>query len=174
MSFITNIEISKNYPAVQYDATETSGVWHEDHEVNGAQYHAANAQFIEATGKWHQMNSSQAASTFIRGCDASSYSSYGAAIHVLSGETTIEVTDCAGYNDRGSNAVLQNTIPPPANPISNISFGYYGPIAFYVKGAGNVTIDGNNTNLTDGGYTLAPGESASIAGTATHFLAVGK
>ncbi len=111
---------------------------------------------------------------FIRDCDASGYSSYGTAINIKAGETTVEVTDCVGYNDQGPNAVLQSTIPPPANPISNFSFGYFGPIAFYVKGAGDVTIDGVNTNLTDGGYTLGPGETASIAGTATHFLAVGK
>jgi hypothetical protein len=111
---------------------------------------------------------------FIRDCNVSGYSSYGMAIKVLGGETSVEATDCAGYNDLGSGAVLQSTIPPPANPISNVSFSYFGPIAFYVKGAGAVTIDGVNTNLTDGGYTLGPGETASIAGTATHFLAVGK
>jgi hypothetical protein len=111
---------------------------------------------------------------FVRGCDCSGYSSYNTAVYVKPGETNVEVTDCAGYNDQGPNAVLQSTIPPPSNPISNVSFGYYGPIAFYVKGAGNVTIDGVNTNLTDGGYTLGPGETASIAGTASHFLAVGK
>ena len=110
----------------------------------------------------------------IRGCDASGYSSYGTAINIKPGETKVEVTDCAGYNDRGSQAVLQSTIPPPTNPISNVSFGYYGPIAFYVTGSGHVTIDGVDSNLTDGGYTLSPGETASSAGTATHFLAVGK
>ncbi len=113
---------------------------------------------------------------YVRGCNLTGNTS--GPLYTSGAGTQIEITDCAGYNDLGT--VLQNTIPPPTNPISNTSRwtnapnGWFGPIAFYVQGAGNVTIDGNNTHLTDGGYTLSPGETASIAGTAAHFLAIGK
>jgi hypothetical protein len=119
-----------------------------------------------------------AAGLYVRGCNFTQYGSSGPVYSSASG-AVVEITDCAGYNDLGM--VLQNTIPPPANPITNTSHwadvpqGWFGPITFYVQGAGNVTIDGNNTHLSDGGYTLSPGESASIAApTPAHFLAVGK
>ncbi len=100
------------------------------------------------------------------------------ALYVTASGTDLRVINCIGYNDQAT--VLQSTTPPPSNPITyniawaNVSQGWYGPIAFYIKNAGDVTIDGNNTYLTDGAYTLSPGETASIAGTASHFLAVGK
>jgi hypothetical protein len=106
---------------------------------------------------------------FVKHCD---FTGLANPINVVTAGANVQVTDCPGYNDQAT--VLQNSIPPPSNPITNASFGYYGPIAFYIKGAGHVTIDGVDTNLTDGGYTLSSGETASIAGTATHFLAVGK
>ena len=91
---------------------------------------------------------------------------------------TLEVTNCMGYNDQGT--VLQSTPPQPSGTFynhsswPNVAQGWYGPVTFYVKGAGAVTIDSNDTYLTDGAYTISPGESASIAGTATRFLAIGK
>jgi len=120
-------------------------------------------------------SSSAPSNVFVKHCDFTGLSN---PLSVTAPVTNLEVTECPGYNNQAT--VLQSTIPPPANPITNrspwanVSQGWFGHIAFYVKGAGHVTIDGFDTNLTDGGYTLAPGESASIAGTATHFLAVGK
>jgi hypothetical protein len=119
---------------------------------------------------------------YVRGCNLTG-GSLGS-VYASSAGTQVEITDCAGYNDQGT--ILQSTTPPPANPIRNtspwhnLSQGWFGRIAFYITGAGDVSI-GNaitqgNTYLTDGGYELSPGEEAIIANaaSATHFLAVGK
>lgn len=53
MSFTTNIQIQKTYPAAVYEpdtSVETDGVWHEDHEIDGVMYRAANATFDEMLG----------------------------------------------------------------------------------------------------------------------------
>lgn len=114
-------------------------------------------------------------SVAIAACDLTNNAT--AALYVSASGTDLRVTDCIGYNDQAT--VLQSGTSFPSTIKNSVSWtnaanGWYGPIAFYVKGAGQVTIDGTNTFLNDGGYTLGPGESASIAGTATHFLAVGK
>ena len=95
---------------------------------------------------------------------------------VVSGEMSgLEVTDCAGYNDLG-NTILYNATSAPSGAFSGITYGYYGPTAFYLAATGaTVTIDGQNTHLSSGGFTLAPGKTAQISsGTVTHFLIVGK
>jgi parallel beta-helix repeat protein len=118
----------------------------------------------------------EATGVLVDGCDLTNNAN--GALYVGASGTDLRVVNCIGYNDQGT--VLQSTAPPPSNPIrynigwANVSQGWYGPIVFYVKGAGDVTIDGNNTYLTDGAYTLSPGETASIAGTANRFLAVGR
>jgi hypothetical protein len=99
------------------------------------------------------------------------------ALYVTASGTDLRVINCIGYNDQAT--VLQSTTTAPSTikyniAWANVSQGWYGPIAFYIKNAGDVTIDGTNTYLSDGAYTLSPGETASIAGTANHFLAVGK
>ncbi len=92
----------------------------------------------------------------------------------------LRVTDCDGYNDQGT--VLQASAVSPTGTFTNkyawanAPQGWFGPIAFYVTGTfSGVFIDGQNTYLLNGGgFTLAPGESASISGQTAHFLAVGK
>lgn len=119
---------------------------------------------------------SDATSILVEGCDLTNNAT--APLYVSASGTDLRVIDSIGYNDQAT--VLQSATPPPSNPIAyniawaNVPQGWYGPVAFYVKGAGAVTIDGVDTYLMDGGYTLSPGETASVAGTATHFLAVGK
>lgn len=72
MSFTSNVQISKNYPGVLYDASETSGTWHEDHEINGAMYHAANAKFDDQTShKWSLKNASLPAYATAQNTDGS-------------------------------------------------------------------------------------------------------
>lgn len=64
MSFITNIQVQKPYPGVEYEpntSLETDGVWHEDHEIDGVMYRAANATFNESTLTWSLKVSSQQA-----------------------------------------------------------------------------------------------------------------
>lgn len=129
----------------------------------------------DGSGAYVTGSSGTPVNIFFKHCD---FTGLANPLSVTAPVTNLQVSDCPGYNDQAT--VLQSTTPPPSNPITNrspwanVSQGWFGPIAFYVKGAGDVTIDGVNTYLTDGGYTLSPGESASIAGTATHFLAVGK
>jgi hypothetical protein len=115
---------------------------------------------------------------FIRGCNAAGYSKYGVAIDVKGGEVSVQVTDCAGYNDQGSLAVL-STGAPPSGAFSNVTFGYYGPIAFYAAPSTSgvpltITVDTVVTGLAFGGFTLGPGETAAITGTPAQFLVVGK
>lgn len=108
---------------------------------------------------------------FVRNCNASGYGTSPAnAIDIVGEVSNVQITYCAGYNDRA--AILATSMP--SGTFSNVTFGYYGPIAFYVKGAGHVFIDGVDTELTDGGYTLVPGETAKVNSTATYFLTVGK
>ena len=76
---------------------------------------------------------------FIRDCNATGYSGYNTAIYVdgtSSNVATIEVTNCAGYNDRGAKFAPGL----PVGAFNNATFGYYGPIAFYVWGASGVTV----------------------------------
>ena len=56
------------------------------------------------------------------------------------------------------------TSTPPAGTFNGVSVdGYYGPTVFYVTER-SVTIDGNATDLSSGGFTLAPGETAQLGG----------
>ncbi len=123
----------------------------------------------------------------VRGCDLSDNGpNNNQPLYVANHGTDLRVTDCVGYNDRLPPAnVLSSGVGPPALLFSNISrwpnasTGWYGPIAFYVWG-GDVTsieIDGITTGLTSGGFTLGPGEFASIGvgeQGQPNFLAVGK
>jgi hypothetical protein len=118
---------------------------------------------------------------WIRGCNLLGNAS--GPIYLLNPGTKLEITDCAGYNDQG----LVLTPNPPGAPPSvtfqntsawtNAPNGWFGPIAFYVwsGGTGHITIDGVQTTLASGGFTLSPGESAQIAVAGSPlFLAVGK
>jgi hypothetical protein len=74
--FPNNIEIQKNYPAVQYEpndpAHEPAGVWHEDHEIDGAMYRAANASFDDAnTKQWFLKDMNQPAYARVQNTDGS-------------------------------------------------------------------------------------------------------
>jgi hypothetical protein len=110
---------------------------------------------------------------FIRDCNVNGYGSPpSSAIEVVGEISDVQVTNCAGYSDQG--AVLSTSAP--SGTFSNITLGYYGPIAFYVTGSSplGITIDGVLTGLTSGGFTLGPGETAAITGAVSKFLAVGK
>ena len=118
---------------------------------------------------------SGATDIFVRGCDLRG--NLHAPLFVLGTPANgqVQVTDCAGYNDQAT--TLTATPPGGGSTISGARYGYYGPIAFYVSGGTGpiVTIDGNSTGLPSGGFTLSPGETASItySGTPT-FVVVGK
>lgn len=74
MSFMTNIQIQKQFPAVQYEPNTTqepSGLWHEDHEINGAMYRASNASFDEVHGTWFLKDATQPAYAQVKNTDGS-------------------------------------------------------------------------------------------------------
>lgn len=108
---------------------------------------------------------------YIRDCNITGYSTSSTILftNILS---NIAVTNCAGYNDR---AYPVRMTPPGSGTFSGVTYGYYGPTAFYAVGTGlSVTIDGTATGLGQGGYTLGIGESASISGTPTNFYMFGR
>jgi hypothetical protein len=94
---------------------------------------------------------------YVRDCNATGYGSYTNAIHVASALTAVEITNCAGYNDVYS-PPLSTTIPSGAFSGITVS-NYYGPTVFYSVAA-LLTIDLQPTHLSNGGFTLAPGETA--------------
>jgi len=120
---------------------------------------------------------------YVRGCDLTDYGTPNVPLFTSGAGTQIEITDCAGYNDQGM--ILQETAPPIAARLANTYSwtnapnGWFGPIAFYVTGTGNVSI-GNattspiNTHLSSGGFTLSAGQIATIAAVAGTFLAIGQ
>jgi hypothetical protein len=142
-----------------------------DVTINGCnlQGNATNAVLVAQSG------TKTIDTVLIRGCNATD--SLIAAVTVTGTPTALEVIDCAGYNDLG---LLLGHAVPSVQPFSNTSSwtnalnGWFGPIVFYVVSNGDVTIDGYDTQLKQGGFTLSPGEYASIAGTITHFLAFGR
>lgn len=118
---------------------------------------------------------------YIRGCNGAEWGMPGVInpnFLVVSGLVSdLEVTDCAGYNDQG--AILANTTNPPSGTFGGVYYNYYGASAFYVASTSTdtiVTIDAQSTYLTSGGFTLAPGETATVShhSSTTHFLMVGK
>jgi hypothetical protein len=127
------------------------------------------------------------AGLFVRGCNVSGYTSATETIYTNGAGTTIEITDCAGYNDQGT--ILQSSVPPPAGQLTNQSSwtnalsGWFGPVTFYiVGGTNNIVSIGNattreGTGFTSGTFRLAPGQQAGIAGnhsSITSFLAMGE
>jgi parallel beta-helix repeat protein len=113
----------------------------------------------------------QAQNVFVRSCNITGYS-LANTISFNGNLTNVQVTDCAGYNDQGH---LLTSSPPSTSPFSGVTYGYHGPVTFYVVGAPNaISINSNSTNLSLGTFTLGAGESASYGvGTPTHFLMIG-
>jgi parallel beta-helix repeat protein len=114
---------------------------------------------------------------FVRGCNCTGYSGgYSSAINVnntFSALQNIQITNCSGYNDQG---VRLATTAPSGAFSGSISYNYYGPTAFYVVTSGStIKVDTYTTLLTQGAFTLSPGETAQISGgTVSNFLMIGK
>lgn len=168
------IEIAKNVPSPQQDVgiyiagSGASDVIIDHCDLTGNSQHAV---LIGAGGL-------SVTNVFIRSCNASGYGTHPAdAIDVVGEVSNVQITDCAGYNDKG--ATLSTSAP--SGTFSNTTFGYYGLVAFYCSGGTNVAvnIDGNGTGLSSGGFTLSPGETAQfVLGVGGHlpttFSVVGK
>ncbi len=113
---------------------------------------------------------------FVKQCDFTGVSN---SLRAMTPVTNLEATECPGYNDQAT--VLQSTIPPLANPITNPE-----PLVQTFLRAGSGTscfMSRNAVDVTNRRLRYEPdrwwihvgasGESASIAGTATDFLVVG-
>lgn len=74
--------------------------------------------------------------------------------------TDLQVSECAAYNDQATSLATS----APSGTFNGVTFGYYGPVAFYASGGTGVIvyIDGTSTGLPSGGFTLGPGETASF------------
>jgi hypothetical protein len=96
---------------------------------------------------------------FARACDLRG--NLTKALTVSGTITNLQVSECAAYNDQAT--ALSTSAP--SGTFSGITFGYYGPVAFYASGGTEVTveIDGVGTGLPSGGFTLGPGETAAFA-----------
>lgn len=77
-------------------------------------------------------------------------------LNVPTNGTDLRVTDCPGYNDQGT--VVSSTAPPSGTHFNGGYFGYYGPTVFFATGTiSQIAIQGNNTHLLAGTFTLAAG-----------------
>jgi hypothetical protein len=120
---------------------------------------------------------------YIRNCNATGYSAYNVAINissVTSNQGTVQVTNCAGYND--AQADLGTTVSN-ATTFYGYGLAYWGPIEFYAANSVGQTItaisvNGHTTPLKTGSFYLQPGEGAEITWTPgtspINFLALGK
>lgn len=114
---------------------------------------------------------------FIRACDASGYSSYGAAININGAESSVEVTNCAGYNDQNA-ALNGGTAPTSATSASTSSTPYFGPSTVTFSNASTlltVHIGGVAYTMTSGSVYLAnPLDQIYFSATPSKFAWLGK
>ena len=110
---------------------------------------------------------------FIRNCNGAQYGTNWTDVVNISGDQVfqpVEVTNCAGYND----VAPQLATVAPSGTFTAIDYEYYGPATFYVvTSSGTVKVASNDTGLTQGAFTLSPGETAEMTGTVTSFLMIG-
>lgn len=142
---------------------------------NNSVYDNEGNGYLSATQDFGILIGSGAENVFISKCDLTRNNTAG--LQAANPDATVQVTDCAGYNDRATSLATS----PPANGVTFYPFtyeNYAGPAAFYVSGGSGVAvaINGVSTGLTQGGFTLGRGESAALSygATAPEFYMVGK
>lgn len=114
---------------------------------------------------------------FIRSCNANGYGTASSdAIDVVGEVSNIQVSNCAGYNDRAQ--AVATTAPASGVSFNGVTYGYYGEVLFSVEGASitQIAIDGHNTSRTSGSFTLGPKDTAVLthgAGSIT-FVMIGQ
>lgn len=103
---------------------------------------------------------------YIRDCNASGYSGWSTALNLPSGARSVQVTNCAGYNDQSPAFITSPSSGPPTGPFYNYTYGYFGPVSFYVGAlagsAWTVLIGGHSTLLSTGAFYLPPGVSGQV------------
>ena len=95
---------------------------------------------------------------FIEDCDLTGYTGTPPIpINFASPGTNVQVVDCPGYNDQ---AVTFASAPANGSEFDGVTYGYYGPVAFYIGANTTVTevaINGDNTHLLSGIFALSAG-----------------
>ena len=94
---------------------------------------------------------------YIRDCDATGYTGgWSVALDIASTAQIVHVTNCAGYNDQSPAFIPVPASGPPAGPFHNYTYGYFGPVSFYVGAATgtSVLIGSHATLLGMGAYYL--------------------
>ena len=71
MSFMTNVEMSKDYPGVLYNASEFLAAYHEDHEIEGIMYRATNAKYVEGGPHWQSLDNTKPSYAVTQNVDGS-------------------------------------------------------------------------------------------------------
>ena len=108
----------------------------------------------------------------VSGCSLTNYAT--APLYVPTNGTDLRVTNCMGYNDVETHVTA--TAPASGVPFSSASYGYYGPVTFYVYGGSQVSIfvDTYVTGLASGSFILNPSHEAMIQHVANpNFLMLG-
>lgn len=70
---------------------------------------------------------------------------------------TLQVTNCAGYNDQGT--VVSQAFPGNGTSFNAATLGWFGPLTFYLSSAPSdtvVEINGSSTSLSSGTFFLGP------------------
>jgi hypothetical protein len=104
----------------------------------------------------------KAINVFIRGCNVTGYSA-SPAFQFNNPDTSLAITDCAGYNDQGT-ALGTGALPAGQVILTSASLKYYGPVVLYVpqnNTISHILINAEDTGLTWGTFTLPPGGSTS-------------
>lgn len=73
---------------------------------------------------------------YVRGCNMSGSAYTNGPLYLSNAGTQIEITDCAGYNDKGT--VVSTIAPSPSGTQFNGTYSgfttpYFGPVTFYTK-----------------------------------------
>ena len=69
--FPQDVQSEKNYPSFEYNPGETGAVYHEDREIDGVMYRAANANYNDLHNYWSQKNTAQASYAIAQNTDGS-------------------------------------------------------------------------------------------------------
>jgi hypothetical protein len=98
---------------------------------------------------------------------------YSSPVGVTGSPANLQIVNCNGYNDQG----VKFTPAVPTGAFYNTTFGYYGPITFYVWGGSAVTVEIGTLvlGLATGSFYLPCNVGAQIThfGTAPSFGVVG-
>ena len=134
-------------------------------EACDATANGTNGIYIDAA-------STAVADIFVRDCNVQGYAAgYTAAINVTgsgSNVSTVQVTNCAGYNDQGVVLKSGGTPPISGTPFYGYTLPtpYFGPYEFYTAPnsatISQIYVQGTVTTIVQGSFYIPAGQSAQI------------